>query len=87
MNDSTALEPSHALERVVLDECNIHVSLSDSGVEEALGATRSLHHIVSEEEAVAVVGDYDGVLDLEVALRTPSESPTTATASSSETMW
>ena len=72
VDDSTPLKASHTLEGVVLDESDIEVCLGDSSVEEALGATRSLHHIVFEEQSVAVVGDYDGVLDLEVTHRTES---------------
>ena len=69
VDDSTPLKASHTLEGVVLDESDIEVCLGDSSVEEALGATCTLHHIVSEEEAVMVVGDNDRVLDLEVAHR------------------
>ena len=72
VDDSAALEASHTLEGVVLDESDIEVCLGDSGVEEALGATCTLHHIVFQEQSVAVVGDNYRALDLEVAHRAES---------------
>ena len=66
VDDSAPFEAGHVLEGVVLNKGDIEVSLSDGGVEEAPGATRSFHHIIPEKQTVAVIGDDDGVLDLEV---------------------
>ncbi len=66
MDGPAAVEASYLGESIIEKESGFDTGVGNTGVDEALSATDLTHDVISKEQAIHILSDDNGVLDLEV---------------------